>query len=77
VKVTDNGSPVLSSQKSFTVTVTSTTARVASADGFGEGALANARLFPNPVTGTLTVLLDGAAQQVEGTVITDATARPT
>jgi uncharacterized repeat protein (TIGR03803 family) len=36
VKVTDNGSPVLSSQKSFTVTVTSTTAREASADGFEE-----------------------------------------
>ncbi len=77
VKVTDNGSPVLSSQKSFTVTVTSTTARVASADGdgFEEATLTNARLFPNPVVGSLTVQLDGAAQQVESTVITDATGK--
>ena len=75
VKVTDNGVPVLSSQKSFTVTVTSTTARVASADGFEEATLVNARLFPNPVAGSLTVQLEGAASLVQGTVITDATGK--
>jgi hypothetical protein len=72
--VTDNGSPVLSSQKSFTVTVTSTTARLASGEWFEEAALVNARLFPNPVAGALTVQLEGAAQ-VQATVITDATGK--
>ncbi len=75
MKVTDNGSPVLSSQKSFTVTVTSSTTRVASADSLAEAALSHTRLFPNPVAGTLTVQLDGAASQVQGTAITDATGK--
>lgn len=76
VKVTDNGVPVLSSQKSFTVTVTSTlTARVAGEDSFEGAALANARLFPNPVAGTLHVQLEGAAGLVEGTLVTDATGK--
>jgi uncharacterized repeat protein (TIGR03803 family) len=76
VKVTDNGSPVLSDTETITVTVTAPlAAREASADGFEETALANARLFPNPVAGALTVQLDGQAAQVQGTVITDATGK--
>jgi uncharacterized repeat protein (TIGR03803 family) len=76
VKVTDNGSPVLSDTETITVNVTATlAAREASAEGFAEAALVNARLFPNPVAGALTVQLDGAANQVQGTVITDATGK--
>jgi uncharacterized repeat protein (TIGR03803 family) len=76
VKVADNGVPVLSDTETITVTVTATlAAREASADGFEEATLTNARLFPNPVAGSLTVQLDGAAGQVQGTVITDATGK--
>ena len=76
VKVADNGSPVLSDTETITVTVTSTlAAREASADSFERAALANARLFPNPVAGKLTVQLEGAASLVQGTVITDATGK--
>ncbi len=75
VKVTDNGSPALSDTETFTVTVTATlAAREASADNFEEATLTSARLFPNPVVGSLTVQLDGA-QQVQSTVITDATGK--
>ena len=75
VKVTDNGSPVLSDTETITVTVTSTLAARVAADSFEGAALANARLFPNPVVGKLTVQLEGAASLVEGTVITDATGK--
>jgi hypothetical protein len=76
VKVADNGSPVLSDTETITVTVTATlAAREASAEDFEEAALTNARLFPNPVASTLFVQLDGAASQVQGTVITDATGK--
>jgi uncharacterized repeat protein (TIGR03803 family) len=76
VKVTDNGSPVLSDTETITVTVTATlAARIGSADDFEEAVLTNARLFPNPVVGSLTVQFDGGAQQVQSTVITDATGK--
>ncbi|MBD0258160.1 MAG: putative Ig domain-containing protein, partial [Cytophagales bacterium] len=73
VKVTDNGSPILTDTETITVSVTSA-ARLAAEDGAGDQADVKISLHPNPAAHTLYVALETAAP-VEGTAVVDASGR--
>ncbi len=73
VKVTDNGSPILTDTETITVTVASA-ARLAAEDGAGDQAGVKIALHPNPAVHTLFVTLETAAP-VEGTAVLDASGR--
>ncbi len=71
VKVTDNGSPVLSDQETITVSVTKATLAAAAQTGAIEArestqekTPATATLFPNPVTSGFTVAFGSSSKQV-------------
>jgi uncharacterized repeat protein (TIGR03803 family) len=72
VKVTDNGSPLLSDQEQITVTVTSTaTSSIAAITQDDRFIATKASLYPNPVNSLMTVQLPVETDQVS-TAITDA-----